>query len=162
MIVPGFAGGGMIETHRLRMALRLLKNGWAASMIVSGGHQRSGRSEVKRMLTRARELAKDEKVEIEDRVFVEPCAFVTLTNLRNSLRMLGAFGLPHGLFLTDSKMSGQAAVIYWKLDEQVAQDLDCAIGRVSHVLGPTPLLLSVGIQDEEQAGELVAHIPHHG
>lgn len=139
VIVPGLAGGGAIETHRIRMALRLVKTGWAASLLLSGGHQRSGQSEVKRMLARTAELAEKKKMDIDGRIFVEPCACVTLTNLRNSLRMMGALRLPHGLLLTDSKMSGQAAVFYWDLDKLVARDLDCPIGRVSHVLGPTPL-----------------------
>ena len=114
--------------------------GWAAALLVSGGHRRGGFNEARRMLEIAQALAREERIDLRDRVFVEPCATRTSTNLRNSLRMMAAFGLERGLLVTESKVTGQATVFASDLDALVRRDLRCAVGRVSHLYGMTSLL----------------------
>ncbi len=138
-IVPGFHGGGYVMRYRLRKAMQLLRHGWVAALVVSGGHRRGSANEARRMLDAAREIGAEERIDVGDRVFVEPCACHTTTNLRNSLRMMAAMGLPRGLLVTDSKVSGQAQVFSTDLDGLVARDLRCAVGRVTHLLGATSL-----------------------
>jgi hypothetical protein len=143
-IVPGYHAGFMVHRYRIGVALQLLKRGWVAALILSGGHRRGGFNESRRMLGIVREMGHAQGIDVEDRVFVEPCAARTSTNLRNSLRMMAAFGLPRGLFVTEAKVTGQASVFSSDLDGLVARDLQCAVGRVSHVFGMTSLLRSPG------------------
>ncbi len=138
-IVPGFHGGGPVANYRMRMALRLLRHGWVAALIVSGGHRRSSHNEARYLYEEAGRPAAAESVDATDRIFIEPCACRTVTNLRNSLRMMAAFGLRAGLLVTESKMSAQSAVFSSDLDGLVRRDLGCAVGRVSHLWGSTPL-----------------------
>ncbi|MBI5507179.1 MAG: YdcF family protein [Deltaproteobacteria bacterium] len=138
-IVPGFHSGGAIARYRLRIGLRLLRNGWVAALILSGGHRRSGHNEARYLYEEALRMASDLHVDVRDRLFLEPCACHTLTNLRNSLRLMAAMGLPHGLFISDAQMTGQAALFGADLDTIVAEDLKCPVGRVSFLLGYTPL-----------------------
>ena len=91
------------------------------------------------MLEYARARATAEHIDVTDRIFIEPCACRTTTNLRNSLRMMAAMGLDRGLLVTDSKVSAQSSVFSTDLDALVARDLECAVGRVSHLLGATTL-----------------------
>ncbi|MEE8410437.1 MAG: ElyC/SanA/YdcF family protein [Myxococcota bacterium] len=137
-IIPGFHAGGLIADYRLKIGLKLMSRGWVAALILSGGHQRGGRNEARYLVARARALAERYEVDVTDRLFVEPCACHTVTNLRNGLRLMAAHGLSHGLFISDAQMSGQAAVFATNLDALVAQDLNCPVGRVSHILGYTP------------------------
>lgn len=138
-IVPGFHGGGYILRYRVRIALRLLRQGWVSALVLSGGHRRGGANEARQMLDAAREMAQSEHVDVADRLFVEPCACHTTTNLRNALRLMAAMKLPSGLLVTDSKVSGQASVFSTDLESLVAEDLDCPVGRVAHMLGTTSL-----------------------
>ena len=138
-IVPGFHGRGVIANYRLSEALRLLELGWVGALILSGGYQRSGENEALWLYERAHRVAERRGIDVTDRLFVEPCACRSITNVRNSLRMMAAMGIPSGLFVTDGKMSGQAALFYLNLDKAVATDLGCVVGSAAHVTGPTPL-----------------------
>src|SRR3990172_6087219 len=103
-IVPGFHGGGYILRYRVRIALGLLRHGWVSALVLSGGHRRGAANEARRMLDAARDIAAEERIPVADRLFVEPCACHTTTNLRNSLRMMAAMKLPRGLLVTDAKV----------------------------------------------------------
>jgi hypothetical protein len=138
-IIPGFHGGGFIASYRLKIGLKLLRAGWVAALLVSGGHQRGGHNEARYLVERAHQLADRYDVDVTDRILVEPCACRTITNLRNSLRMMAAMHLPHGLLVSDAQMSGQAATFSSNLDGLVARDLDCPVGRVAYLMGYTPL-----------------------
>jgi hypothetical protein len=138
-IVPGFHAGGPVVWHRLKAALRLLKEGWVGALVLSGGHRRGGYNEARMMLSEVERLAVDLEVDTKDRVFVEPCAVVTLTNFRNSLRMLAALGLEQGVLVTDSKMSGQAMVFYNSIEKIAAEHLACPVGRMTYLFGDGPL-----------------------
>jgi len=138
-IIPGFHARGPVSTYRLAAGLELVQRGWAAALILSGGHRRGGFNEARAMLDKARELAASMKLDLEGRVFVEPCATRTITNLRNSLRMMAALGLRYGLLVTESKMTGQANVFYTGLETLVPQELRCPVGRVSFLSGDGPL-----------------------
>ena len=84
-------------------------------------------------------MASELGLDLTGRIIIEPCAAVTLTNLRNSLRLLAAWRLPRGLLLTDSKMTGQAMVFYQYLERLVPEELGCSPGRVSYLRGSGPL-----------------------
>lgn len=143
-IVPGYHAGSVIPRYRVGIALDLLQKGWVAALLLSGGHRRGGASEARRMFDMVRAVAADRGVDVEGRILVEPCASRTSTNLRNSLRMMAAFGLPRGLLVTESKVTGQASVFASDLDGLVARDLHCAVGRVSHLYGATSLFRAPG------------------
>lgn len=143
-IVPGYHAGSVIPRYRVGIALELLRQGWVSALILSGGHRRGGASEARRMLDIVRQGATEGDLDVEGRVFVEPCATRTSTNLRNSLRMMAAFGLPRGVLVTESKVTGQASVFAADLDGLVARDLRCAVGRVSHLYGMTSLYRAPG------------------
>jgi hypothetical protein len=61
--------------------------------------------------------------------------------------MMAAMQLPRGIFVTDAKMSGQAQIFSSDLEGLVARDLRCAVGRVSHLVGTTPLPRLPGSDD---------------
>ncbi len=143
-IVPGYHAGSVIPRYRVGIAVELLRRGWVAALLLSGGHRRGGASEARRMLDFVRQVAADSDLDVEGKIFVEPCATRTSTNLRNSLRMMAAFGLPRGILVTESKVTGQASVFASDLDGLVARDLRCAVGRVSHLYGMTSLLRAPG------------------
>lgn len=143
-IVPGYHAGTIVPAYRVGIALDLLKQGWVSALILSGGHRRGGASEARRMLDLVHEIAHDRDIDVDGRVFVEPCASRTSTNLRNSLRMMAAFGLPRGILVTESHVTGQASVFASDLDGLVARDLQCAVGRVSHLFGMTSLMRTPG------------------
>jgi hypothetical protein len=143
-IVTGYHAGSIVPRYRVRVALQLIRHGWAAALLVSGGHRRGGFNEARRMLEIAHTIAREEQIDLRDRVFVEPCATRTSTNLRNSLRMMAALGLERGLLVTESKVTGQATVFASDLDALVRRDLRCAVGRVSHLYGMTSLLRPPG------------------
>jgi hypothetical protein len=138
-IVPGFHAGGYIVRYRARLGLKLLERGWVAALLLSGGHRRGGVNEARLLLDATREIAARERIDVAGRLLVEPCACHSSTNLRNSLRMMAALGLPRGLLVTDSKVSANSATFSANLDALVARDLGCAVGRVSHLFGTTSL-----------------------
>jgi len=133
-----------VPRYRVGLALELLRHHWVAALLLSGGHRRGGASEARRMLDIVRQDAAEQHIDVADRIFVEPCATRTSTNLRNSLRMMAAIGLDRGLLVTESKMTGQASVFASDLDGLVARDLRCAVGRVSHLWGMTSLMRAPG------------------
>ena len=139
-VIPGFHAGGMIARYRLKVGLRLLREGWVAALVLSGGYRRNGAHEAKYLYEEAQRLARRLRVDVQDRLFIEPCACHTITNLRNSLRLMAALGLPHGLFVSDAQMTAQAGVLGGDLDLLVDRDLGCPIGRVAFLLGHTPLV----------------------
>lgn len=138
-IVTGFHGLGVIGRYRIELALRLLAQRWVAALVFTGGHRRASTSEVEWMLGQARRRAAELGIDVRDRIFVEPCATRSITNLRNTMRMMAALGIPNGLLVSDSKVSGQAAVWSSDLDALVERQLGCPVGRITHLLGSTPL-----------------------
>lgn len=134
-IVPGFLAGGPIPRFRMSEALQLLRHGWVAALIASGGHRRGGNNEARQLLELAKEIGAAQGIDVTDRVFVEPCATGAVTNLRNGLRMMAALGLPRGLLVTDSKVSGQAWVYYHDIDALATRELRCVPGRMSYLVG---------------------------
>lgn len=138
-IVPGYHAGAIIPRYRLGIAVDLLRRGWVAAILLSGGHRRGGANEARRMFDLVQRVAAETGLDVSGRVLIEPCASRTATNLRNSLRMMAAFHLPRGILVSESKVTGQASVFSTDLEGLVARDLQCAVGRVSHLYGITSM-----------------------
>lgn len=105
-IVPGFtprlgwrAGLHAIARERCDAAIASLERGRIANVIVSGGSVHSPDNEA--WLMREYLLARGVPAA---RVFAEPCARHTTTNLRNAGRMLLALGVEEALVLTSDRL----------------------------------------------------------
>jgi len=138
-IIPGFHGGGIVASYRLKIGLKLLRLGWVGALILSGGHRRGGENEARFLYLEAQRLARRYKVDVTDRLFVEPCSCHSITNLRNSLRLMAAMGLEGGLLVTDAQMTAQAGFFANDLDDEIERELQCPVGRMSLLTGFTPL-----------------------
>lgn len=136
-IVPGFHGSPLVTRYRVRKALQLLQRGWVAAIIFSGGYRRGGVHEGAEMFEVAAGLAAQMGIDVSNRMFIEPCACRTSTNVRDSLRMMAAMRLPRGVLVTEARMTGQAMVLSSDFDALAEEDLQCHVGRISHLRGPT-------------------------
>ena len=135
-IVPGFHSAPFIMRERTRTALDLLQNGWVSALMFSGGYRRGGRHEALLAMDEARSLAASMHLDVRDRIFIEPCACHTVTNIRNGFRMLAAMGIQRALLITESRITGQAAVIAQAFDKLARDELHCFVGRMSYLRGP--------------------------
>ncbi len=105
-IVPGYTprlgwSGGLhpVAADRLDRARDAIERGLAANLIVSGGavHSRDNEAWLMRQYLLARGVP-------AERIFVEPCARHTTTNLRNAGRILLGFGLDEALVITSDRL----------------------------------------------------------
>lgn len=138
VVVPGYSNlsdGADVLSLRVQAALRLLQEGWVAAMLLSGGHQRGGFSEAAWMYRIVTALADQLHMDVKDRVFLEPCACHTSTNIRNALQILESMGIEKSLLVTEGDSDpGQASWIQ-ELDVLADRDLHCFVGQVTPLRG---------------------------
>lgn len=135
-VVPGYAGPrktSAVLTLRLQGALRLLQQGWVGALLLSGGYQRGGFCEARYMYEQAQQLAVQLGIDVTDKIFIEPCACHSSSNVRNSLQIMEAMGVTESLLVTEGdSYPWQASYFYWK---DIADQLGCLVGRIVPLRG---------------------------
>lgn len=143
-VVPGYGAatdmGLKVTTLRVQAALRLLQQGWVAALMLSGGHQRGGFHEGRFMARIAAELGKELGIDVENRLFIEPCACHTTTNARNSLQMIEAMGLREALLVSEGDSIPHQALWLDQMDAHAAKHLGCYVGRFALLRGSSSSL----------------------